>query len=302
MEKLPVLFLIFKRSDNVLRSLEPIRKYKPSRIYIGADGPRKSKFGEEEECRKTRRIVLNAIDWKCEVFTLFRDENLGCAMAVSEAITWFFKNEDYGIIIEEDCVLHIDFFNFCEILLPLYKENSNIMQICAHNPGGSKLISNEYYFGYNTHIWGWATWKRAWNKMDMDMSHLSKVRIIDLIKKMGFFQGLFQKYYWKRSFKKLKSQVLNSWATRWSLTVYAQEGLCLSPKANMCKNIGVDNYGGTHYYKGYIDPYENLEYGKIIFPLKHPQKKIVSKLKVRQEKQNFKKLKYFGLINKLKKK
>jgi len=183
-------------------------------------------------------------------------------------------------------------------LLPLYQNYDNVMQICAHNPAGSAIKSNEYYFGRNAYIWGWATWRRAWNKMDMNMSVWPSLTFFSLIKEYGLFQGVFRKYYWNKGYNNLKT--LSSWATRWNLGVFANRGLCISPKANMCKNIGVDEDGGTHYYKGYSDPYKNLDYGEVLNPLKHPKEVAISKEKLFVDKKDFKRLKWVGFKNKIK--
>ena len=89
-----------------------IRKMRPFKLYIGADGHREEKDGENEACIQCRNLVLEGIDWPCEVQTLFRDNNLGCGKAVSGAITWFFEHEAEGIILEDDCLPSISFFIF----------------------------------------------------------------------------------------------------------------------------------------------------------------------------------------------
>ena len=112
--KVPVLYLIFKRREQTLQSFAPIKAYKPSKLYIAADGPRENVQGEEEECEATRKGVLDLIDWDCEVKTLFRNKNVGCSEAVYGGISWFFEHEEFGIINEDDVVLSPDFFHFCE--------------------------------------------------------------------------------------------------------------------------------------------------------------------------------------------
>jgi len=298
MKKVPILLLIFKRSDNILKAIEPVRVYKPTRLYIGADGPRPSREDEIEQCEQTRKAVLDAVDWECEVFTLFRDENLGCAHAVNGAISWFFEQEEYGIIIEEDCVLKIDFFHFCEELLPFYQNEDQVMQICAHNTAGSEVRSNEYYFGRNSYIWGWATWRRAWVKMDMNMTSWSNISFYKLVLIYGFVEAFIRQYYWSKAYKNLES--LSSWATRWGLSILVNDGVCISPKANMCKNIGIDADGGTHYYKGYEDPYKYLEYGEILNPIQHPKEIEISKDKTKQDRKELIRLKLSGFANKKK--
>ena len=112
-----VLFLVFNRLDTSKQVFQAISQAKPPRLYVAADGARVSKEGESEKVQAVRDYIMQNIDWKCEVKTLFRDENLGCKYAVSGAITWFFQNEEQGIILEDDCLPNQSFFWFCEELL-----------------------------------------------------------------------------------------------------------------------------------------------------------------------------------------
>ena len=52
-----VLFLVFNRPDTTKQVFEAIRQAKPPRLYIGADGPRADKAGEQEKCEEVRRIA-----------------------------------------------------------------------------------------------------------------------------------------------------------------------------------------------------------------------------------------------------
>ena len=104
-----VLFLVFNRPDTTKRVFEAIRQAKPPRLYVASDGPREGKLGEVERVKAVRAIAT-AVDWPCEVEILFRDKNLGCKHAVSSALTWFFENEEQGIILEDDCLPSQSFF------------------------------------------------------------------------------------------------------------------------------------------------------------------------------------------------
>lgn len=291
--KVPVLFLIFKRESEAVESFRSIREYKPMKLYIAADGPRDDKGDENILCERTRKSILEMIDWECEINLLFREKNLGCANAVNDAITWFFKKEEFGIIIEDDCNIHPDFYTFCEELMPLYQDKSQVMQINAHNPAGGGVVSNKYVFGRTAFIWGWATWKRAWEKMDMNMQRWPEYSTWSLIKDYGIFQGLFRKYYWQKHYNMLASS--QSWATRWNFSVYANQGLCISSKANFSRNSGIVGSGGTHYKNITKDPYAELKFGKIILPLIHPQKAELTKTKQHEDSKEFFRLRIYGL-------
>ena len=124
----PVLFLIFNRPDTTRQVFNEIRKAQPAQLFVAADGPRKDRDSDFELCKKTREIVRQ-VDWDCEVFTRFQEENLGCKRAVSSAIDWFFSNVEEGIILEDDCVPDQSFFPFCQELLEKYRHDERIMMI-----------------------------------------------------------------------------------------------------------------------------------------------------------------------------
>lgn len=123
MYNIPILFIIFKRKDVALKSFESIRKIQPKKLYVAGDGPRSYIQGEAKKVEDTRQAILKAVDWDCEIHTLFQKENLGCCVGVYSAINWLFDNEDKGIIIEDDCVLRDSFYPFAEELLVRYKDD-----------------------------------------------------------------------------------------------------------------------------------------------------------------------------------
>ena len=143
----PILFLVFNRPDVTKKVFEQIKKAKPKKLYIAADGPRKNIPNEKEICNEVIKFVTK-INWNCEVKTLFREENLGCGKAVSSAIDWFFENEEFGIILEDDCVPDQSFFGFCEQMLVKYKDDARIMMVAGTNYllDSKNIIQNDDIF------------------------------------------------------------------------------------------------------------------------------------------------------------
>ena len=76
---------------------------------------------------------MEEVDWDCCVHTLFREQNLGCKLAVSEAINWFFEHVEAGVILEDDCLPHPMFFPFCAELLERYRDDERVMVISGNN-------------------------------------------------------------------------------------------------------------------------------------------------------------------------
>lgn len=300
MKKIPVLLLVFNRKDNAMQMFEAVRIYQPEYLYIAADGPRPHKQGEEKTCQETRQALLDAVDWPCEVKTLFREKNLGCAKAVYSAISWFFENEEWGVIIEDDIILHQDFFRMCEELLPMYADDDRIQQITSQYYGKHRESSNTYTFQRKPFIWGWATWRRSWqNYMDMEMQKYPAFRFWRLIPIYGLFQTMMMYHYWSSIWKNLKTST--SWATRWHFAAVANELLSICPQSNLGVNIGCTGQGGTHYKAGDINPYAWLKLGQLSFPIVHPQEVKLNLEQVAIDNSDFKRIKIIGAKQKLRK-
>lgn len=266
-QKVPVLFIIFNRESRALESFQSIKRYRPKRLYIAADGPRQDKAGELELCEKTRRAVLDEIDWDCEIHTLFRDVNVGCGRGVSEAISWMFESEEYGIINEDDCMACDEFFLFCEQLLPLYKNNERIAQINGFDLKYSNQNSNTYYFTSYPEIWGWATWKRAWKHIDFKMDTFQSVRN-KLFNRFPLKEAIIHYVLWNKLYKHIrKGHKIYSWGFQWSIYVFMNHKLCINPLANLVVNTGCGE--GTNCNNA-DTPLARAEYGKQEFPLCHP--------------------------------
>jgi hypothetical protein len=263
----PVLFLIYKRPETTERVFNAIRMAKPQKLFIAADGPKKDSADEAETCQQVRKIAT-AVDWECEVKTLFRNENLGCRRAVSNAINWFFENVDEGIILEDDCLPSLSFFGFCEELLKRYKNDTRIMHIAGYNAHfGKRYGDASYYFSNYNLIWGWATWKRAWQYYSEDMSDY------EYFLKSKTFKDVFhskkEQLFFKDSFKQTFQGHIDSWGYFWLFSRCMQGGYAIHPNCNLIENIGfTENATHTKSTNGKLG---NNPKADIIFPLTHPR-------------------------------
>lgn len=261
----PVLFLIFNRQDTALRVFEKIRKAEPARLYIAADGPR----NEEEKiiCDQVRSNILDRIDWNCEIKTLFRDKNLGCRKAVTEAISWFFENESEGIILEDDCLPADSFFGFCSQLLEKYRHDERIGHISGSNDQGNQPRGDgSYYFSALTGIWGWAGWRRVWKDYDIELKSYPLFEKSNYLDRLGS-HGPF-KHYWKHKFKThYENQSLNSWDFQYAYLNLINNRLSINPNVNLTSNIGCASTEAAHADAG--NPAANRELFELD-EIKHP--------------------------------
>jgi len=232
-----VLFLVFKRPAITVRTFEAIRAAAPTRLYIASDGPRVGSDSEVLAVQQVRSIVSN-VDWDCTVKHLFRDQNLGCKLAITTAIDWFFANEQEGIILEDDCLPHADFFPFCESLLKRYRSNESVWMITGNNfQNGIKRGVNSFYFSKYPHTWGWATWRRCWKHFDAEIKFWPEwKKSRDFREKVPLKK---ERLYWAHMFDKVHSGTRNIWDFQWVATVWRAGGLTATPQVNLVTNIGV---------------------------------------------------------------
>lgn len=233
-----VLFIIFNRPDVTARVFEAIRKARPPRLYIAADGPRSNRPGEAEKCQRTRQLV-ERIDWPCEVQMLLRNQNLGCRRAVSSAIDWFFEHETQGIILEDDCLPVQSFFWYCEEMLNRYQHDERIGQIsgsafCEHEFLAG--LTTDYIFSRHFSIWGWATWRRVWetNASAIELwPEFSRQRLLP-----GTYPDRNERYTRSKNNDSIATNAIDAWSFQWIFANVSQNRLAVVPRHNLIINIG----------------------------------------------------------------
>lgn len=264
----PVLLLVFNRPDTTRRVFEEIRKIKPTYLFIAADGPRKNHPNDKEKCQEVLGIFTN-IDWPCEVRTLFREKNMGCKYGVSSAINWFFDNVEEGIILEDDDLPNQSFFPFCEEMLKKYSDNPRIMHISGNNfQQNNKLFKPEgnYYFSKIPHIWGWATWRRAWESYDVEAEQWQTMKASQALG--DIFKDNAVAFFWGNSFQRYHDRKINSYDGQWALACLYNRGLSVTPAVNLVSNIG---FGSDATHTSNETEYSNLPTQSIRMPLVHPR-------------------------------
>lgn len=249
----PILYCCYNRLDLIKQSISLIQKINCKKIYISIDGPKQNELDFEKN-KEVRNFIKN-MKFSSNVEILERSKNLGCKLAVSEAINWLFKNEEFGIILEEDLLPSSDFFSFCDKLLKKYKDEEKIMMVSGSNYLGENISSNKYIYSEHFLIWGWATWRRAWKNYDLEMKNWKDDNIKKIIKnryskkEFDFLNNKFNSYY---------EDYFDTWDIQWYFSCIMNKGLTVMPEANLVSNIGLH---GTHSDKFYETLF--LKYGKI---------------------------------------
>ena len=220
-----------------------IRKARPTILFIQADGPRPGR-NEESKCEKTRRITED-VDWPCQVKRLYRDYNLGCRLAISGALDWFFSEVEEGVIIEDDCVPHPAFLNYAGSMLKRFRHDESVMNISgmgyAPSPKASEAPPSSFLLPF-PFIWGWATWRRAWLKFSAELPATSAIRktlsTLPLSKQA--------RRYWQEKLTLTRDGEIDSWAYPWVYTNWVHGGQTIMPTVSLIRNTGISTDNATH--------------------------------------------------------
>jgi hypothetical protein len=262
-----VALILFRRPDRTAKVLERIREARPTKLFLIADGPHPGDGEEARDC-ESARAVAERVDWPCEVVRDYAKQNLGLKARVSSGIDGVFEQVDRAIILEDDCLPHSTFFRYCDELLERYRHDERIMHVA-----GSQLLPSppaggaSYHCSRYVHVWGWGTWRRAWEQFDVDLVdwHARSQRDRDRRLKEMFGEESERRnwrYRWDNS------RQIDNWDAQWAYAVMARGGLAINPNRNLISNIGF----GTDATHAIEDPHgiggRPLE--GMSFPLIHP--------------------------------
>ncbi|OFZ79300.1 MAG: hypothetical protein A2583_00755 [Bdellovibrionales bacterium RIFOXYD1_FULL_53_11] len=263
--KSPVVFIIYNRPDTTQKVFEKISRFKPSTLLVIADGPRPDRREDRDLCVKTRSII-DGINWKCTLLKNFSDQNLGCKDRVSSGLTWAFKQVEEAIILEDDVLPSDSFFPYCDELLDKYRNDTRLMMISGTQFYPANIRGGySYCFSKWSQIWGWASWRRAWNTYDAGLSSWPLFKSEGQLKNAGL--DLKSCMYWTRILDKMHRGAVDTWDHQWSFNMLSHGGLAIQPKINLITNIGFGT-GATH--TKVVNRYANMRREELNFPLKHP--------------------------------
>ena len=261
----PVVFVIFNRPSTAERVFEAIAKARPPKLFVVADGPRQDNPQDAAGCRASRGII-DLVDWDCDVVTDFAPDNMGLTLRFPTGLAKVFEHEEQAIILEDDCLPHPQFFRFCEELLERFRNDERVAQITGSNlQRGRNRTRDSYYFSRFTHIGGWATWRRAWQTYDVQLSSWIDVRETPWLHDV--VGDARQERYWRRIFDRVVTGKQDGWDYQWTYACWRARALAAVPNVNLVSNIG---YGRESSHTRLRSPLANIPMTAIDFPLRHP--------------------------------
>lgn len=267
----PVAVTIFKRTEPLERLLDVIRQVEPPEMYIVGDGPRDEIEGEAAKVEAARSLAEESINWDCEVYTNYADENLGGPIRYPTGLDWVFENTEEAVLFEDDHLPSIDFFPYCQELLERYRNTPEVMGICGNNAGVSPDIEESYFFSNHHRSMGWATWRSAWQHYDPDLEDWSRM------KETGFLREKYHIEEWANHSEHVFDFIDDDEDERnycdaiWHYSILANDGMMIMPKNNLVIHTGFGDDSMHNEVTPYLQQWLLLPNKESIsFPLTHP--------------------------------
>ncbi len=234
--KTAITFIIYNRPDKTKIIFESIKQIQPDKLFLIADGPNQNRSNDQEKCAAVRKII-EEINWPCEVYKNYAETNMGCKKRVVTGLNWVFEYVEDTIILEDDCLPDPSFYLYCQELLDYYRNNERVMIISGNNfQNGKRRGSGSYFFSRIAHIWGWATWKRAWKYYDVDMKSFPSFCEQNTI--ANVFRQKKMQTHWMSLFKNSIATQIDTWDYQLLFMLWANNGISITPQVNLVRNIG----------------------------------------------------------------
>ena len=268
----PILLITFNRPDHVRQVLSEIRKQQPAQLFVCQDGAREGNALDMERVQQVRDVITELVDWPCELHTLYQEKNLGCGPGPAAGITWFFEQVEMGIVMEDDCLPHADFFGYCEELLTRYKDDEQLQFINAtlYHDRWKCLAS----YGYSRYMvtGAWAGWRRTWKGFDLDMNTWHPWQFRKQVKRLTKSTTEANWWYWKLKEIQADTSKKSYWDYQMQMVLFRNEAVTVHPAKNLISNIGFDAEG-THTLSN--DGRGDREVFGVL-PLTHPTDKTIN--------------------------
>ena len=247
----PILLITFNRPDHTRRVLTEILKAEPQDLYVCQDGAREGNENDYIKCHEVRNVVnelTSAYKSSHEHFTLhtlYQQKNLGCGPGPQAGITWFFENVEQGIIMEDDCLPHPDFFGYCEELLERYKDNPQVQFINSTLYHNRWKCEDSYGFSHYMVTGAWAAWRNTWQGFDLDLRDLDTQSLSNHVYQLT--QSREEADWWYAKVCKIQNDAKKKsyWDYQMQIHLFQNNALTIHPAVNLISNIGFDAEG-TH--------------------------------------------------------
>ena len=158
LQDLPVLILAYNRYEKFYHCINTLKKQGIKKIFLSIDGPKNIKDKKIQE-KIYNYCKNNKSDFEIKI-NQFKN-NYGCRLGPRKGISWFFLQNDFGVVLEDDVIVSKQCMESFSFLLKKYQNNANFMSITSFNEFTNKNLESVYKLPV-WRSWGWASWSDKW--------------------------------------------------------------------------------------------------------------------------------------------
>lgn len=272
----PIILFVYNRPKHTSATLQALAANdlaNESVIYIYADGAKVNATAIDlKKIEDTRQVIRNCHGFK-KVHIIESVSNNGLANSVINGVTQIVNQYGKVIVLEDDLITAKGFLKYMNDSLVKYGDAEQVMQISGHQfPVEKWERNNEAFFLPFTTSWGWSTWQRAWDKLDVMATGYEKLKTDIELKQKFDLDGTYP--YSEMIINQMEKKNIDSWAIRLWWSVFKNNGIVLFPDKSLVDNIGFDNEG-TH--TNSANPFAILDFDTNYFIVNFPDKLDVNK-------------------------
>lgn len=243
----PVAINFFCRPDTLEKTFACIKEARPSKLFLISDGPRSNNLNDVDGVSKCRELVEVMLDWECEVVKIYNNENKGLFVTYFESMAKVFEKVEFCIFMEDDVEVSQSFFPYCKALLEKYKDDlrfSFVTSINYMDQGIYKELKSDYFFCGEGSLYAYGLWKRTFDNMNMNF-----IKDAYSVAASKLYLRQIKPGYEKRIDKYVKNLLWQGHIPH--VEIYrnllraTQNQLCILPKKNMVRNVGLSS-GSMH--------------------------------------------------------
>ena len=232
----PIAVFAYRRTDHLSKTLDALERcaeFSRSPVFVFSDGA-KSEAGAADVAA-VRALVRSRL--RPNMKLVEAPANRGLANSISQAVTQLCDRYGRVIVIEDDLVVSPHALAWLNAGLDRYRDDEHVFQISAHQFDVPDFATRkEGLFLHLTTSWGWATWKRAWDRFDPNAEGWEKLKTDRALRKRFDVGG----QHYSEMLRRQMEGRLDSWAIRWWWTVFKADGISLFPPRSLVQNIGFD--------------------------------------------------------------
>jgi len=233
-----VLIVGYARAKNVIEIIDLAISAGIRRIYVTLDAPKRdSEIRGQQESIEKKISEVNKTNGDVQILSVRHSSNVGCSANLLVGIDWAFQFEENLIILEDDCIPSLGFFDFV-ISAHFYLISDPAIWITSGTQVFSEIADNTAMLSKYPVTWGWATTRAKWREIKsallFEESNLNSFNKPDI--------GLIERIYWKAGARRSYAGYADVWDIPLAVCFLRHEKFALLPSDSLVTNRGDDKY------------------------------------------------------------